>query len=65
MNFTVCFFVQASVDYITTTKLWFNEKVCKEILNMVSCNLFRDLPSCPPDFDSDEVRQNSTQKLYF
>lgn len=45
----------AVVDHITTTKLWFSEEVCKEILNMVAANLFRDLPPSPaPDFDPEE-----------
>jgi len=45
----------AVVDHITTTKNWFTETSCKEILDMVSINLFRALPPTPsPDFDPDE-----------
>lgn len=45
----------AIVDHITTTKQWFTETICKEILQMVSVNLFRDLPPSPsPDFDPEE-----------
>jgi len=44
----------AVVDHITTSKQWFSENVCKEILSMISKNLFRDLPPCPDDFDPEE-----------
>lgn len=45
----------AVVDHITTTKEWFSEIVCQEILNMVAANLFRDLPPSPSsDFDPEE-----------
>jgi len=44
----------AVVDHITTSKQWFSENVCQEILKMISSNLFRDLPPCPDDFDPEE-----------
>lgn len=44
----------AVVDHVTTTKNWFSEVVCKEILGMVSTNLFRDLPPTLEDFDPEE-----------
>jgi len=44
----------AIVDHITTSKQWFSENVCKEIVDMVSANLFRDLPPAPEDFDPEE-----------
>jgi len=44
----------AVVDHITTSKQWFSEVICKEILDMIAKNLFRDLPPAPPDFDPDE-----------
>jgi len=45
----------AVVDHITTTKNWFNETVCKDILDMIAVNIFRDLP--PPsrsEYDPEE-----------
>jgi len=44
----------AVVDHITTSKQWFSEDTCQEILDMISKNLFRDLPPCPDDFDPEE-----------
>jgi len=44
----------AVVDHITTSKQWFSEETCHEILDMISKNLFRDLPPCPADFDPEE-----------
>lgn len=47
------------VDLISTTKQWFSLAVLKEIINMVSLNLFRTLPQSPlKDFDPEEDEPN-------